>query len=85
MKNDGSNQARLFDTGLLLTPALASPHSEGNRDPLFEAVSTKIGVTGYLVGILFMHVVLIGAILACAVLAQSSPLDNPNWLFLHGR
>jgi hypothetical protein len=75
MKNDGSNQARLFSSRLLLTSAsgYARPAllSDGETDPCPEAVSIKTGVRGTLLGILLMHVVLIGVILACAAIVQS--------------
>jgi hypothetical protein len=75
MKNYGSNQARLISSGLLATTASGSAPPnvdfDGEKQPCSEAVSIKTGVRVTLLGILLMHVVLIGAILACAALAQS--------------
>jgi hypothetical protein len=75
MKKYGSNQARLFDSRLLFAPASgnapASVFSDSDRGPCSEPVSIATEVRGALLGILLMHVVLIGVILACAALAQS--------------
>jgi hypothetical protein len=75
MNDYGSNQARLIGSRLLLTPASGNApptvHSDGETDPGSEPLSTKQAVRGTILGILLMHVVLIGAILACAALAQS--------------
>jgi hypothetical protein len=38
----------------------------------------KVGMKDTLLGILLMHIVLLSAILACAALAQSEPLDSKN-------
>jgi hypothetical protein len=74
MKSYGSNQARLFGSRLRRAPASGSDpsiaHSD-ERDPCSETVMMTTGVRGNLLGILLMHAVLIGVILACAALAQS--------------
>lgn len=75
MKNDGSIQARLFGSRLRRAAASGSDpsiaHSDGEKDPCSETVMTGPGVRGNLLGILLMHAVLIGVILACAAVAQS--------------
>jgi hypothetical protein len=75
MKNHCWHQARLVGARLLLAPAsIITPptaHADGERDTRSEAVPVKTGVRVTLLGILLMHVILVGAILACAAIDQS--------------
>jgi len=94
MKNYCSNQARLvgyrllFALGCVSAPATQSAgrmdgwviDNGGNMvfTPAQCAGYTANGVRRALLGLLLMHIILLGVMLACAALAKTESLDSAN-------
>jgi hypothetical protein len=66
---------RIFQM-LKIAASFIIPSDVERGDPRSEAASTKPGLTVTVLGVLLMHVVLVGAILACAGLSRNDSVKG---------